>query len=121
MCERDNLVGYNPMYVRVRIMHMRIAHARDMKQLRKIPYVNATYGIFCVYKGSAATLCRGSRLACSSLLDSLVDAACYTKEEDACCADSKSELCVAVALECWECILALVDVHSLDDKQVVVE
>ena len=54
-------------------------------------------------------------------LNSLVDAAYNSEEEDACCADSEGELCVAIALEGWKWLVSLVDEHSLNDKQVVVE
>ena len=54
-------------------------------------------------------------------LISLVDAANDSEEEDACGANSEGELCVAIALECWEWLVSLVDEHSLYNQQIVVE
>ena len=57
----------------------------------------------------------------ASSLDCLVDTANNSEEEDACCADGEGELCVTVALECWQWLVILVDEHSLHDQQIVVE
>ena len=50
-----------------------------------------------------------------------VNAAAYTEEEHAYCAESESCACGAVALECGERSICLVDVHALHNLQVVVE
>lgn len=57
----------------------------------------------------------------TSSLNSLVDAAYNSEEEDACGADGEGELCVAIALEGWKWLVSLVDEHSLDNQQIVVE
>ena len=57
----------------------------------------------------------------ASSLDCLVDATYNSEEEDAGCADSEGKLCVTVALECWQWLISLVDEHSLDNQQIVVE
>ena len=54
-------------------------------------------------------------------INSLVDASYKSEEEDACGANSEGELCVAIALECWEWLVSLVDEHSLYNQQIVVE
>ena len=57
----------------------------------------------------------------ASSLNSLVDTAYNSEEEDAGSTDSEGELCVTVALECWQWLVGLVDEHSLYDQQIVVE
>ena len=58
---------------------------------------------------------------CYSSIYCFIDAAEDTKEQYACYADEKCQTCVAVALECRQRIVALLNVHSLDNEQVVVE
>ena len=50
-----------------------------------------------------------------------IDAGAYAEEDDTHRADSKRKARVAVALERRQWSLCLLDVHSLHDKQVVVE
>ena len=50
-----------------------------------------------------------------------VDAAAYAEEEYACCAEGKSCACSAIALECSDWSICLVDIHALYNLQVVVE
>ena len=50
----------------------------------------------------------------------LVDAADNSEKGDACSADSEGSLRVHVALEGWQRLISLGDVHSLHNEQVVV-
>ena len=51
----------------------------------------------------------------------VIEEAAYTEEQYACGADCKGELGVAVALERRQRIFRVLDVHRLDDKQIVVK
>ena len=51
----------------------------------------------------------------------LVDARADAEEGDACRADGEGKAGVAIRLEGGQRSLCLIDIHSLDDEQVVVE
>ena len=96
-----------------RIMHYELC----IMNLKKVYRRHVTFDTPFFYSVITFSLARSDTRA----LNCFVDATCHAKQEDTCGADCKSKTCVAIALESRERILCLVDEHSLNDKEIVVE
>ena len=80
-----------------------------------MPKTHVTWSLayYLVMKNQIYTLCSDKY--------PLIYTTAHTKQQYTCCADGKSQTGVAIALECRQWMFSTLDVHGLDNQQIVVK